>query len=134
MDQKNLVNFLGFWIVSVLILVVFSNIYLDDVVLGNISITTPAATLLNGLILALAIYLVPSVVNKLDLKLKVSDEKVLLVGYFLTNVVALWVLKRLADFTGLGISSILHVLVVAVVMSLMQVGVKRYSSKLLKKS
>ncbi|OGE01017.1 hypothetical protein A3J17_03440 [Candidatus Curtissbacteria bacterium RIFCSPLOWO2_02_FULL_40_11] len=134
MDQKNLIKFLGFWIVNAILLSIFSSLYARDVALGNASVAKPAAATVNSLILAIVVYFVPDLIKKLDLKLKISDEKVLLVGYFLADFVALWVLKRLADFTGLGIGSILHVLVIAVVLSLVQVGVKRYSSKLLKKN
>ena len=134
MDQKNLIKLLGFWISNTILLSIFSALYVGGVVLGNASISKPVATIINALILAIVVYLVPSIVKKLDLKIKISDEKVRAIDYFLVNFVVLWVLKRLADITGLGISSILNVLIVAIVLALIQVGVQKYLSKTIKKS
>ena len=134
MDQKSLIKLLGFWITNIILLSIFSSLYAGNVVVGNAGISRPVATILNALILAIAVYLVPSIVKKLDLKIKISDEKIQAIDYFLVNFVVLWVLKRLADITGLGISSILNVLIVAIVLALIQVGVQKYLSKTIKKS
>jgi|SRR3989344_4690835 len=134
MDQKNLIKLLGFWISNTILLSIFSALYVGGVVLGNASISKPVATIINALILAIVVYLVPSIVKKLDLKIKISDEKILAIDYFVVNLVVLWVLKRLADITGLGISSILNVLIVAIVLALIQVGVQKYLVKMFKKS
>ena len=134
MDQKNLIKLLGFWISNTILLSIFSALYVGGVVLGNASISKPVATIINALILAIVVYLVPSIVKKLDLKIKISAEKVQAADYFLVNFVVLWILKRLADITGLGISSILNVLIVAIVLALIQVGVQKYLSKTIKKS
>ncbi|KKP93947.1 MAG: hypothetical protein UR98_C0001G0032 [Parcubacteria group bacterium GW2011_GWA1_36_12] len=134
MDQKNLIKLLGFWISNTIVLSIFSALYVGGVVLGNASISKPVATIINALILAIVVYLVPSIVKKLDLKIKISAEKVQAADYFLVNFVVLWILKRLADITGLGISSILNVLIVAIVLALIQVGVQKYLSKTIKKS
>lgn len=134
MDQKNLIKLLGFWVTNTILLSIFSSLYVGNVVLGNASISRPVATILNALILAIVVYLVPSVVKKLDLKIKISDEKILAIDYFVVNFVVLWILKRLADITGLGISSILNVLIVAIVLALIQVAVQKYLVKMFKKS
>ena len=134
MDQENLIKLLGFWISNTILLSIFSALYVGGVVLGNASISKPVATIINALILAIVVYLVPSIVKKLDLKIKISDEKILAIDYFVVNLVVLWVLKRLADITGLGISSILNVLIVAIVLALIQVGVQKYLVKMFKKS
>ncbi len=134
MDQKNLIKLLGFWVTNTILLSIFSSLYVGNVVLGNASISRPVATILNALILAIIIYLVPSITKKLDLKIKISDEKILAIDYFLVNFVVLWILKRLADITGLGISSILNVLIVAIVLALIQVAVQKYLVKMFKKS
>ena len=134
MDQKSLIKLLGFWITNIILLSIFSSLYAGNVVVGNAAISRPVAMILNALILAIAVYLVPSIVKKLDLKIKISDEKILAIDYFVVNLVVLWVLKRLADITGLGISSILNVLIVAIVLALIQVGVQKYLSKTIKKS
>ena len=134
MDQKNLIKLLGFWISNTILLSIFSALYVGGVVLGNASISKPVATIINALIFSIVVYLVPSIVKKLDLKIKISAEKVQAADYFLVNFVVLWILKRLADITGLGISSILNVLIVAIVLALIQVGVQKYLVKMFKKS
>lgn len=134
MNQKKIVKFLGFWGVNIMLLSIFSTIFAGDVVLGNAYIVKPVATIVNSLFLAIAIYLVPEALKKLDLKIKVSDEKVLVVGYFLANFALLWILKRLAVITGIGMTSLLNVLVVAIVLAILQIGIEKYSAKLLKKN
>lgn len=132
MDQYKLIKFLAHWIVNTLVLLIFSALFPNNIVLGNAAITKPMSSVLVGFILAILILLIPRAAKNLQLKIK--DEKVQAVIYLVFNLVALWILKRLADFTGIGISSILWVLILATFVSLIQVSVEKYSTQLLKKS
>lgn len=120
------------WIANTILLLVLSAIFTSNIVLGNAAITKPMASVLSGLILSILIYFVPIIAKKVDLKLK--DENMIVIAYFVVDFIALWIIKRFADFTGLGISSILFVFVLAVVAALIQMGVDKYSMRLLKKS
>ncbi len=126
MEQKTLIKFLILWIANSLVLVILSAVFKSNIVLGNANLTKPAASVLVGLILSIFVYLVPMIAKKMELKLK--DNKMLALAYFIVNAVGLWIVKRLADFTGLGISSVLFVLIIAVIAALVQVGVDKYTA------
>lgn len=130
MNQKKLVSLLLLWVANTLLLVVVAAVFPRDVVLGNISITKPLASILNGFILTVVIYFVPTIAKKLDLK--ISNEKANLVSYFLADLLIIWILKRLADTTGLGVSSVLFVIILAVLAAIVQFKVNHYGSKIFK--
>ncbi len=67
------------------------------------------------------------------MELKLKDEKVTALAYFIADAIVLWIIKRFADITGLGISSILFVAVLAIFAAIVQVAVDKYSVKFLKK-
>lgn len=130
MSYKNIINFLLLWAGTALLLALISAIFPADVVLGNNLISKPMASLVNGLVLAIVIYYVPTLSKKLELKIK--HEKFNLVYYFAADLVVIWVLKRFADVTGFGVSSILFVIVLAVLAAIVQFKVLKYGPKLLK--
>jgi len=131
MDQKTLIKFLGSWITNSLLLAIFSAIFSSNIVLGNASLAKSAASVIAGFILTIVIYFVPQIAKKMELKLK--DEKVTALAYFIADAIVLWIIKRFADITGLGISSILFVAVLAIFAAIVQVAVDKYSVKFLKK-
>lgn len=90
----------------------------ENIVLGNNRLPAPAAAALSGLVLTLLIFFAPSVVQKTGYKIK--DEQMWWVVSLGVNIVGLWVIKRLATITGLGISGILYVLALAVVLTVGQ--------------
>lgn len=118
MDSKKIVNFVALWVVDALLLVVFSGMFSENIVLGNNRLSLPAAAALSGLILTLLVFFAPSVVQKTGYKIK--DEQMRWVVFLGVNIVGLWVIKRLATITGLGISGILYVLALAVVVTVGQ--------------
>ena len=130
-NQKLVLRFLILWIVNSLLLVILSTVFATNVVLGTLNLPKPTASVLVGLILTLLVYSVPWIAKKTQVKLK--DDNVTALAYFVVNAIGLWVIKRFADFTGLGLSSILFVLICALVVSIVEVGVDKYSSVYLKK-
>ena len=100
-------------------------------VLGTLNLPKPAASVLVGLILTLLVYSVPWIAKKTQVKLK--DDNITVLVYFVVNAIGLWVIKRFADFTGLGLSSILFVIICAVIVSIVEVGVDKSSSVYLNK-
>ncbi len=125
MGNKMLVGFLVSWVVNVVLLWLLALIFKDGVVLGNARLSMLMSAVFSGLILtALGALVEPSV--------KASGYKVKSYGiwtaiYFTVNVLGLWIIKRFADATGLGISSVLNVLIVAAVITVVQVGVAKYT-------
>ena len=133
MDQKKVVNFLSFWVANTVVLLLGSVVLKSNVVLGNYKLSAPLAAIISGLILTGLIYLVPEVVKRSGYKIK--DQNIWVAAYFIANVAIIWIIKRLAIITAFGISSIFWVLVVALVVTLVELGVAKITGamKLAKK-
>jgi hypothetical protein len=131
MNQKQLVNFLSFWVANSVVLLASSVIFSGNVVLGNDKLSMPMAAVLSGLILTAIVLLVPTAVEKSGFKVK--DKNIWAAIFLVTNVISLWIIKRLAIVTGLGISSIVWVLVLGIIITLAGWGVARATGSILKK-
>ena len=133
MDQKKVVNFLSFWVANTVVLLLGSVVLKSNVVLGYDNLSAPMAAIISGLILTGLIYLVPEVVKRSGYKIK--DQNIWVAAYFIANVAIIWIIKRLAIITAFGISSIFWVLVVALVVTLVELGVAKITGamKLAKK-
>jgi len=120
-DQKQIVNFLSFWVANTVALLISAAVLGGNVVLGNDKVSASVAAIIAGLILTVITTFTPRIVEKSGFKVK--DDKLWGVIFLSVNFVGIWVIKRLAILTGLGISSILWVLILAVVITLVQWGV-----------
>lgn len=118
MDQIKLIQVLAVWVVNAIVLLVSASIFPGNVVLGNATVTKPLAGVLGGLVLTLVIYLVIPLVAKIDFKIK--NENAWYGIFYVGNFLVVWIIKRFADFTGLGVSSILFVIFVAALLTLGQ--------------
>lgn len=118
MDQKKIVEFLAFWVVNTLVLLVSSLIFSGNVVLGNSNLSVAHAAIVCGLIITVFGYLVPTVVKKTGYSIK--NENIWGAIYFGANAVIVWVIKRFALILGFGVSSILFVVLVAVLLTVAQ--------------
>ena len=123
MDQKKAVSFLTFWVVNTVVLLGANAIFGGNVVVGNQSISTGLSAIFAGLILTALIHLAPIAVEKSGYKIK--NQNVLPAIFLASNVVVLWVLKRLAVVTGLGISSILWVIILAITITFIELAVAK---------
>ena len=130
MDQKYLIRFLGIWIATSITALVLSYILGNNLVLGNASISQAFASVVFGLILTIVFFIVGPLSKKLDVKVK--DERAWTAIFFVINIVTIWILKRLADFTGVGISNILIVLVVGALVTVVERFLDKYGDKYLK--
>ena len=124
--NKNLVAYLVNWAVNVASLWVLATFVLKgSVVLGNARLSTLMAAVLSGLILTVITSFVRPAVKASGFKVKGMMYWVAI--YFGVTAAGLWVIKKFADFTGLGIASILYVLVVTVVIVAVQSAVAKYT-------
>ena len=123
MDQKKAVNFLSFWVANSVVLLLAAAVLGSNVVLGNDKLSGPLAAVISGFILTLLIYLVPLAVERSGYKIK--NENIWPAIFFVANAVIIWVIKRLAIVTALGISSILWVVVLTIVVTLAELGVAK---------
>lgn len=132
MDQAKLIKFLGTWVVNSILLVVISQIFKNSVVIGNEALSKGMAAVFAGFLITIVFFLVPVAVEKSGTKIK--DYKLWVVLDFVALIIGVWVVKRLSVLTGLGIVNILFVLVVAMLVTLLDFSVDKYSDNLLKKN
>ena len=122
MDQKKAVSFLTFWVVNTVVLLLANAVFGGNVAVGNQSISTGLSAIFAGLVLTALIPLAPKAVEKSGYKIKKNVWPGIFLGL---NVVTLWILKRLAIVTGLGISSILWVIILAIVITFVELAVAK---------
>lgn len=126
-----MVQFLGFWVANTIVLLVFSFIFKNSVVLGNATISKPVAAIFSGLILSLLTYLVMPAVKMSGLKIK-GDLNIALV-FLIANFIFIWIIKRLANITGLGVANLGFVLLLAIVAYVVQWQAAKYTGAMPKK-
>lgn len=123
MDQKKLVNFLSFWVANTVILLLASAILGSNVVLGNDKISKPVAAIIAGLILTALIFIIPPIIEKSGYKIK--NENIWPAIFFVGNIIVIWIIKRIAVISGVGISNILWVLILGVIVTLVELVITR---------
>ena len=123
MDQKKAVSFLTFWVVNTVVILGANAVFGGNVAVGNQSISTGLSAIFAGLALTALIPLAPKAVEQTGYKIK--NRNVWPAIFLASNIVVLWILKRLAVVTGLGISSILWVLILAIVITLVELAVAK---------
>ena len=123
MDQKKAVSFLTFWVVNTVVLLIANAIFGGNVAVGNQSISTGLSAIFAGLVLTALIPLAPKAVEKSGYKIK--NQNIWPAIFLASNIVVLWILKRLAVVTGLGISSILWVIILAIVITFVELAVAK---------
>lgn len=116
MDQKKTLHFLVLWVVNTVIILILAAALKNGVVLGNDKVSKPIAGVLAGLVLTLVPFLSPLVVKKYGLKVK--NENIYLALYFAVGFVVVWIIKRFALTTGLGVSNVLLVVLIAILATL----------------
>ena len=123
MDQKKAVSFLTFWVVNTVVLLIVNAIFGGNIVVGNQSISTGLSAIFAGLVLTALIPLAPKAVEHTGFKIK--NQNVWPVIFFSLNIVTLLILKRLAVVTGLGIASILWVIILAIIITFVELAVAK---------
>jgi len=111
METGKVIKFLIYWIVASTILNLSGSVFGNNVHLGNALLLGSVAAVINGLILTGLYYQIPTIVKRL--KFKIEKENRWVMAFFVANAITIWLMKALAIITGLGISNILLVLVVA---------------------
>jgi len=115
--NKQVINFVGLWVVNLVILLIVSLLFVQQVHFGTANIPYPAALLITSFLLNALLYLVMPAMDKLQIK--VGKWQLALI-FLLANIVFLWILKRLAVVTGFGVSSIFVVIILGIILDLAQ--------------
>ena len=102
MDKKLFVRSVILWFVNSIIIYLGHVIYPSNIVLGNSFLSLTWAVAVAGFLLTVLCWASKTLTNML--KGKVKGRLAMFIYYWLVNSVAIWVIARLASFTGLGIS------------------------------
>jgi hypothetical protein len=118
LDQKKIIDFLSYWISTSVILIGISTVFSNNVVLGTDKLARPMAGVLAAFLITLAFTFVPDFIEKNSLKIK--NERIWPAIFFVSNALVIWIIKRFALVTGLGVSNIFFVLVAAALITIGQ--------------
>lgn len=119
MDSKFYMKFLLIWLVNSLVIWVANALYPGNVVLGTASTSLIAAVIISGFLVTLLCKIVKILFVKL-VHLKKTSRLIMFVFYWLVNAAVIWLIARLAPFTGLGISSFYWAIVLGFVLNFFQ--------------
>ncbi|MBI4153633.1 phage holin family protein [Candidatus Woesebacteria bacterium] len=114
---KKYYGFLAFWVLDSLLLYLASLVYPAAYTLGTFRLSTLGAGVVAGFIWTVLIWFSEPLVS--IIKLKVSD-KMKMAFYLLANFVSLWLVARIAPYSGFGVASFVWAFVLALVANLAQ--------------
>lgn len=96
-------HFLLFWLVNSFVLYFAPLVLVGLVVSGNSRLTPFMASVISGFLLTVLEAIAEPAFTSLKIKLK--DEWQWSLAYLFINVVAVWLIARYADLTGVGVAS-----------------------------
>ncbi len=109
------------WFASATIITIASALFPKNVVLGTISLSHWEALLLSSGVLSWLMTLSIVLFTEVEVRQqRVLSPKDWLMGYFALNTVGIWLIARLAEILGLGLSSWLVALLLGLVLSFAQ--------------
>ncbi len=119
--MNKITPFIGFWVVNSL-LIYLANLWLpSNFVLGNARWSPLVAVVLAGLAITIIVVVTTSVKIVLNRVAPALDSMPLtLVYYFFANFAAIWIVARMAEIFGLGISKFTYVAGLALVADVAQ--------------
>ena len=115
--MKKYYGFISFWILDSLLLYLASVVYPAAYTLGTFRLSTLWAAIVAGFIWTALVWFSEPIVS--IVKLKVTD-KMKMVFYLFANFVSLWLVARIAFFSGFGVASFVWVFVLALVANFVQ--------------
>ena len=115
--MKKYYGFISFWLLDSLLLYLATVVYPAAFTLGTFRLSVFWAAVVAGFIWTVLVWFSEPIVA--ILKLKVSD-KMKLVFYLFANFVALWLVARIAPYSGFGVASFVWVFLLALVANFVQ--------------
>lgn len=121
--MKKPVSILIFWILNSFLLYLATLAFPESFELGTYRMSAFWSAIVAGLCWTLLVWLEKQLIKKFGLKLSKKPERILF--YIVANFVTLWVVARLAPYTGFGVVSFVWVFGLAVTGACVQFGVWR---------
>jgi len=123
LNQNQILNFIGFWLTASALIFIGSVVLPANIVLGNDKVGGLIAVLAAGFILVAINYIVIALLS--NMKVKIKNEYAWPLMFFAVNGVIIWLVKRLADITGVGISSFIYVGILSLLITAAHFGVTK---------
>ncbi len=115
------ITFLLLWLVNGLVIALANFLMPRDIVLATISISHIAALVLSSGILAWFATVTLPLFTEIEIRKKMILTPLhWMIGYFIINTCAVWIIARFSDTIGLGVSSWFFVLVLAALLDVVQ--------------
>lgn len=115
------ISFFLLWIVTIITIAIANMLFPEQIVLGTMSLSYTMALALSAGVLAWIGTLTMPIFTQIEIrKQMVLSPQHWILGYFIVNTVAIWILARFADALGLGIASWVYVLGLAAVLDIAQ--------------
>jgi hypothetical protein len=131
MDLDKSIIFLTLWIANSITLLLLSEIFKKQIVLGNSTIAGAMSAVVCSFIFTLVLYVAPHVTKRFELIFKEERIYIILNAFLLIPFV--WISKKLSLQTGLGLSNNFIILIVVFALSLVYFYTAKYSLKYLNK-
>lgn len=123
----NAVFLISLWVTNSIFFYLAFLLWPSAVVLGN-NIRSPiVASMLSGFLLTVVVALAPPIMRLTGLKIKEESKQALF--YLIFNVVGIWLIARLATFTGFGVVSFWVAVALGIVVNFLQWGVWKTTLK-----
>lgn len=129
MDKS--IIFLTKWITVSITLLLLSEIFKKQIVLGNSTMPGAMSAVICSFVFTMALYAAPIISGKLELKFK--EERIYIILYAFLLIPFIWIIKKLSLYTGLGISNNFFVLIITLFVSLAYFYTSKYSARYLNK-
>ncbi len=114
---KKYCGFISFWVLDSLLLYLATVVYPAAYTLGTYRLSTLWAAIVAGFIWTALVWFSEPIVAMV--KIKVSD-KMKMFFYLFANFVALWLVARIAPYSGFGVASFVWVFLLALVANFAQ--------------
>ena len=115
--MKKYCGFISFWVLDSLLLYLATVVYPAAYTLGTYRLSTLWAAIVAGFIWTALVWFSEPIVAMV--KIKVSD-KMKMFFYLFANFVALWLVARIAPYSGFGVASFVWVFLLALVANFAQ--------------
>ncbi len=114
-------TFFVLWVVTAGVIALANMLFPQDIVLGTMSLSYVSALALSSAVLAWLGTITMPIFTEIEIRQKmVLTPQHWIIGYGIINVVGIWIIARLAEQLGLGISSWMFVVGLALVLDIIQ--------------
>lgn len=114
-------SFFTVMIVNAVVIAAAHQLFPRQIVIGTMSMTPFQAVLMSSAALSLITILVLPLFTEIEIRNKRALSPVeMIIGYFFIDFIGLWVITRVAELFGLGVTSWFVVLALAIVLDFLQ--------------